>query len=110
MATTKSTDYSIKNYRKHCKNRHNDNNNDEDVWLTARQRKWDAKRQAAMRRSTAEYQENQLIAGPRPINGDEKNIPHFIAMYSKTLPHDNQGRVDSKAYRKMVAGLIQRRI
>lgn len=38
-------------------------------------------------------------------NGDEKRVPHFYAQFSKSLPHDNKGKVDSSAYNQLLAAI-----
>ena len=78
--------------------------------LSVKQRKWDAKRQCEMRKSTARYQQKQLFQGPRTLNCDERNIPYFIAMFSKSLPHDEKGIVKQTAYKIMQQGIIKRNI
>jgi hypothetical protein len=40
-----------------------------------------------------------------PTNGEEEAYPHFIASYSKGLPHNSLGEVDPNAYRAMLQAL-----
>jgi hypothetical protein len=59
---------------------------------------YDAYRQAAMRIFSALYEQCQAQETTHASNGDESSVPLFIAMFSKTLPHNGLGRVTPSAY------------
>src|SRR5437016_3480489 len=42
-----------------------------------------------------------------PTNGDEQRFPNQIGSYSKGLPHNDAGEVDSNAYRAFIAALTE---
>ncbi len=51
---------------------------------------------------------DRLLARPSPqqvANGDEEGIPERRACFTKGLPHDARGRVDEKAYRRLLTAL-----
>jgi hypothetical protein len=50
-----------------------------------------------VRRAAAELA-NTADFPTTPANGDEKELPRYIAMFSKGLPHDAVGEVDPAAY------------
>jgi hypothetical protein len=59
----------------------------------------DERRAAALRvrREAAERAAVREVPAPE-LNGDERRHPHFLACFSKGLPHDELGRVDPEAY------------
>lgn len=81
-----------------------------DTELSTKQRSWDARRQYKMRKHTAKYEKSKLIHGQREVNCDETYVPEYRGMFSKTLPHTDQGTVDTKAYKIMQQALLQRSV
>lgn len=71
---------------------------------------YDAYRQAAMRIYTALSQQCDAQDTTHTSNGDETSVPEFIAMFSKTLPHDAEGRVLPAAYETLRDALLTRDI
>ena len=71
---------------------------------------WDAYRQVAMRIESAKEDQSPGLTVSWSANSDEANIPLFIAMFSKILPHDAAGRVDSASYTLMRNGIVNRDI
>src|SRR5260370_358866 len=59
----------------------------------------DARSQAAFQIRAAAARVDCVSAGATPINnGDEAAIPGFAGCFTKGLPHDQLGLVDSNAY------------
>ena len=71
---------------------------------------WDAYRQAAMRITTAQFEQGQAENTTWLRNSDETDIPSFIAMFSKTLNHDSEGRVVPSDYETLRDGINERDI
>ena len=71
---------------------------------------WDAYRQVAMRTEGAQYAQGKSFNTTRNSNRDEVDIPSFIAMFSKTLNHDESGRVVSSDYQTLRDGINNRDI
>jgi len=71
---------------------------------------WDAYRQAAMRIAAAQFEQGQAENTTWPRNTDQTDIPSFIAMFSKTLNHDSEGRVVPSEYETLRDGIEQRDI
>ena len=71
---------------------------------------WDAYRQVAMRIEAAREDQSPGLTVLWSSNSDESTIPMFIAMFSKTLPHDGVGRVTSSSYILMRDGILERDI
>ncbi len=77
--------------------------------LTATEPQWDAYRQAAMRIYSALYQQCGAQNTVWQDNGDETNIPDFLAMFGKSLPHDAiTGRTDPTVYALLRDALVTR--
>jgi hypothetical protein len=57
-------------------------------------------------RKRAAHEEREIEPPPHPTNGDEDRYSNFIGNFSKGLPHDGSGEVDSSAYQKMVAAML----
>jgi hypothetical protein len=53
-------------------------------------------------RQTQATANKNLLPALHPTNGDETTIENFQGQFHKTLPHDNQGAVDSAAYGKLL--------
>jgi hypothetical protein len=58
----------------------------------------DRRRRAAQVRARAARLQEELPALRHPTNGDERELPRFIACFSKGLPHDRLGEVDARSY------------
>jgi hypothetical protein len=63
-----------------------------------------ARRAYAARVAAARLEEG-LTAAEHAGNGDEKDLPGWIACYSKGLPHDALGEVDPAAYRVLLGAI-----
>jgi len=65
-----------------------------------------ARRHTALeiRRQAAEFQARQPAATSFG-NGDETNLPGYVASFTKGLPHDQAGNVDSTAYQSLLKAL-----
>jgi hypothetical protein len=59
-------------------------------------------------RAGAAQQAAGLALPPHPSNGEEEAYPHYIASFSKGLPHDNRGEVDPAAYRALLDALASK--
>jgi hypothetical protein len=61
--------------------------------------------QAYQLRVDAALAQKKLPASDHPVNGDERLYPNRIANFSKGLPHNDLGEVDSAAYDSLVRAL-----
>ncbi len=61
--------------------------------------------QAFLIRFNAALRERLLPAPEHPHNGDECLYPNRIGNFSKGLPHDDTGEVDSEAYETLIHAL-----
>ncbi len=78
--------------------------------------KVDTSGSATARRAAAlTIRQNAAVAqndGPAPrhtANGDETALPHFLASYTKGLPHSQLGEVDPNAYHALLSALASGR-
>lgn len=63
-----------------------------------------------LRRACRAREEAAKVLRERPVavhkaNGDEEELPGFVACFTKGLPHDGLGRVDPAAYRVLLSAL-----
>src|SRR5262245_753197 len=56
-------------------------------------------------RMAAAIEEFRVPVPPHPNNGDEELYPNRIGNYSKGLPHNRLGEVDSRAYQSLLRAL-----
>lgn len=54
-----------------------------------------------IRTMAAAYQASQTVP-PQTSNGDETNFPNYVGCYTKGLPHNQSGEVDSTAYQTVL--------
>lgn len=63
-----------------------------------------ARRAFQIRRTCALLQSEEPDPG-HLTNGDEENVPNYAAMFAKTLPHNDLGEPDPRAYEAMLQAL-----
>ena len=56
-------------------------------------------------RKQAALDEKNLPMPPFPVNGDETTVPGYIANFSKTLPHNALGEVDTNSYQELLTAI-----
>jgi len=57
-----------------------------------------------LRVQAARAQRERMVPDHR-ANGDEKELPDYLASFTKALPHDDRGIVDQRAYEVLLAAL-----
>lgn len=76
-----------------------------DITIPTTDEEWDAYRQQAARIENANAQRSKATDVLWSSNTDETNVPMYIGMFSKALPHNAQGRVDAAAYEALRDGI-----